>query len=324
MKAAVVKKPGVILVEEVTKPKCDEHSVLVRVHSVSICNNGDVEWWQGRWEPMGGQYPFILGHEFSGEIVEVGDKVTQDLRPGDRIAEWSWGQGMAEYVALDTRIIALAKIPDKISYEEGSLLEIAGGGTMQMVWSVGMKPSDRVLVLGCGPAGLCLVQHARNFGAEVVVATDLFSGRLDMAKKLGADACYVASDYEPEELAQQIKAEFGEMDVVFDAAGVNPALRTGLATIRRGGVYGVFAHPSELSVPLRMFSCTGVWMVGMLPWDNLEQLQRLLKLGVRYVAEGRLNLKDLITHRLPLEEVEQGLRLCEENPETTIKVVLEI
>jgi len=110
VKAAVVERPGVIVVKDVPRPKLEsDYDIIVRVRKASICRHPDYELWQGLrppakggWEPA--DYPFILGHEFSGEIVEMGSKVKEiypELKVGDRICEWSWCEGFAEYVRIE-------------------------------------------------------------------------------------------------------------------------------------------------------------------------------------------------------------------------------
>jgi threonine dehydrogenase-like Zn-dependent dehydrogenase len=178
----------------------------------------------------------------------MGSKVKEiypELKVGDRICEWSWCEGFAEYVRIDTRQIAtLAPLPGNVSDEEGAVLELAGGSTIVYAWAA-VKPLDKVLVLGCGPAGLCIIQHAKNFGAEAVVATDIYENRLRLAKKLGADGAYNASEHDPDELGRLIKREFGAMDVVIDTAGSSKAVFTGTEALKPGGPFYIFAHVSE-------------------------------------------------------------------------------
>lgn len=324
MRAAVVEGPSQIVVREVPMPEeIGETSVLVRVRRATICNHSDVEWYRGRWAPPGGKYPFILGHEVSGDIVAVG-KETKGLKEGDRIAAWCPGSGFADYVVIDTTRVAVVPIPPEVSYEEGAILELAGGGTMQGMWASGMRPGDRVLVLGCGPAGLCFIQHAKNFGAEIVVATDIYPFRLQKAEELGADLTINVTDMTSQEVSRVILKQVGEIDVAFDAAGTQSALEAGIEATKFGGTIVLFAHPLEVPIPIKTASCKGIRLQGMLGLISTSHIARLLKVAVRQVAEGRLNLKALITHRLPLERVEEGLHLVEESMNDTIKVVLTI
>lgn len=193
---------------------------------------------------------------------------------------------------------------------------------MQGMWASGMKPGDRVLVLGCGPAGLCFIQHAKNFGAEIVVATDIYPFRLQKARELGADLTINVANLTPKEAGLLICQQVGEIDIAFDAAGTQNAFETGIEALKFGGTMVLFAHPIEVPIPVKTVSCKGVKLQGMLGLIPIPHIARLLKVAVRQVAEGRLNLKALVTHRLSLEQVEEGLHLVEEEMDSTIKVVL--
>jgi 2-desacetyl-2-hydroxyethyl bacteriochlorophyllide A dehydrogenase len=334
VKAAVVERPRVIVVKDVPKPKLEsDYDIIVRVRKASICRHPDYELWQGLrppakggWEPA--DYPFILGHEFSGEIVEMGSKVKEiypELKVGDRICEWSWCEGFAEYVRIDTRQIAtLAPLPDNVSDEEGAVLELAGGSTICYAWAA-VKPLDKVLVLGCGPAGLCIMQHAKNFGAEVVVGTDIYENRLRLARKLGADGAYNASEHDPDELGRLIKREFGAMDVVIDTAGSSKAVFTGTEALKPGGPFYIFAHVSEhVTIPYMRVATKLGHFGHPTNWPDDARVRKLMKLAVKWVSEGKLDVKSMITHRFPLDKIAEALKFNWEKPEECIKVVVDV
>ena len=334
MKAAVVEKPGVVVVKDVPKPELEgDYELIVKVHKAAICRHPDHELWQGLrppvkgcWEPA--EYPIILGHEFSGEIVEMGSKVNEiypDLKVGDRICEWTWCDGFAEYVKIDVRKIAtIAPLPDNVSDEEGAVLELTGGSTIFFTWAT-VKPLDKVLVLGSGPAGLSIIQHARNFGAEVVVTTDLYDNRLKVARKVGADAAYNASEYDPDELGRLIKKEFGEIDVVIDTAGASKAVFTGTEALKPGGSFYIFAHVSEpVEVPYFRVATKVRHFGPPVQWPDRVRLRKLMRLAVRWVSEGKLDIKSWLTHHFPLDDIEEALKFNWERPQECIKVVIDI
>lgn len=334
MKVAVVEKPGVIKVREVPTPKVEnDYEMLIRIKRAAICRHPDYELWKGLrppvkdgWAPAG--YPFVLGHEFSGEVVEMGAKVREvfpDVRVGDRICEWTWCEGFAEYVKIDVRRIAtIAPLPDEVSDEEGAVLELAGGSTIFFAWSA-IKPLDRVLVLGCGPAGLSIIQHAKNFGADAVVATEIHENRIRLAEKVGADAVYNASKYDPEELGRMIAREWGPIDVVIDTAGASGAVATGLEAVKPGGSFVIFAHVSEdLRIPYFKVATKVSHFGPPTAFPDRERMKKLMRLAVRWVSEGKLNLRDMITHHFPLEKIEEALRFNWEHPEECVKVVIDI
>jgi len=334
MKAAVVEKPGVVVVRDVPKPELeDDYDIIVKVRKASICRHPDYELSRGLRPPVKGgwqptNYPFILGHEFSGEIVEMGSKVKEiypELEVGDRICEWCWCDGFAEFVRINVlQIATIAPLPKNVSDEEGAVLELAGGSTIFFAWAA-VKPLDKVLVLGCGPAGLCIIQHAKNFGADVVVGTDIYENRIKLARKVGADAAYNASEYDPDELGMLIKREFGEMDLVFDTAGASEAILTGIEALKPGGPFYTFAHVSEyVKIPyLRVATKLGHFGKP-LNWPDRARKRRLMRLAVKWVSEGRLDVKSMISHHFPLDRVDEALSLNWERPQDYIKVVIDI
>jgi L-iditol 2-dehydrogenase len=334
MKAAVVEKPGVIVVKDVAKPKLEsDYDVIIKVRKAAICRHPDYELLQGirppvraGWEPT--NYPFILGHEFSGEIVEMGSKVNEvypKLKIGDRICEWTWCEGFAEYVRINVReIAAIATLPDNVSDDEGAILELAGGSTIFHARAA-IKPLDKVLVLGCGPAGLSIIQHARNFGADVVISTDIYDNRLKVARMVGADAVYNALEYEPDELGRVIKREFGEMDLAFDTAGTSKAVFTGVEALKPKGSFYIFAHVSESIVVPYLKVATKLSHFGPpIGMPNHIRMRKLMELAVKWVSEGRLNIKTMITHHFPLDEIGEALIFNWEKPQECIKVVIDI
>jgi len=325
----VVENPGVVNVREVPKPELEgDYDILVRIRKASICRHPDYELSKGLRPPVKGDwqptnYPFILGHEFSGEIVEMGSKVKEiypELKVGDRVCEWSWCDGFAEFVKINVlQIPAIASLPENVSDEEGAVLELAGGSTIRFAWAT-VRPLDKVLVLGCGPAGLSIIQHAKNFGADVVVGTDIYENRIKLARKVGADAAYNASEYDPDELGKLIKKEFGEMDLIFDTAGVSNAVFTGTEALKSGGPFYIFAHVSEqVKIPyLRVATKLGHFGPPS-NWPDLAKGRRLMKLAVKWVSEGKLDVKSMITHHFPLDKVAEALSLNWESLKTILR-----
>lgn len=334
LKAAVVEKPGVLTVRSMPKPRLEsDYDIIVKVRKAAICRHPDYELFRGLRFPVkagweSADYPFILGHEFSGEIVEMGSKVNEiypELKIGDRICEWTWCEGFAEYVKINTQQIAtIAPLPENVSDDEGAILELTGGSTIFHTWAA-VKPLDKVLVLGCGPAGLSIIQHAKNFGADAVIGTDVYDNRLKVAKKVGADATYNAMEHDPDELGRKIKRDFGEMDLVFDTAGVSKAVFTGTEALKSGGAFYIFAHVSESIVVPYLRVATKLSHFGP-PMDmpNRTRMRKLMKLAVKWVSEGRLDIKSMITHHFTLDKIEDALKFNWENVHECIKVVIDI
>jgi 2-desacetyl-2-hydroxyethyl bacteriochlorophyllide A dehydrogenase len=219
-------------VAEVDDPEPDRYQVLLKICRCGICGS-DLHMTEDG--VFGARQGDVLGHEFAGEVVEAGSAVT-GLKAGDHVSvaplsgcgacascergEPAWcekmqlmGGGYAQYAAVNGR--QCRKLPWGISVADGALAEplaVALHGVQQ----AGLKPGDRVLVVGAGAIGLALVFWARRFGAGAVVVTDLHRLQEERAMQLGAHA-FVVSD---EALSAQVNARLGGApDIVFECVG---------------------------------------------------------------------------------------------------------
>lgn len=219
MKAAVLYGIGDIRNEMVDIPDINENEVLINVKYVGICGS-DLP--RAMISGLSGntKYPLILGHEFSGKIVKVGENVNR-LMVGDRVAvsplvpcgkceyckEGYYGLcedykiigtrvngAMAEYVKVPQD--SVLKIPDSLDYETAAGIEpatIAYHG----VAKTRIEPGNSVAVLGCGPIGQFAIQWAKIFGASKIYAFDIFEDKLSLAKKLGATDLINSKNVDP-------------------------------------------------------------------------------------------------------------------------------
>lgn len=316
------------------KPVVDE--VLLRVRAVGLCST-DVHIVQGRVrfrEP-----PFVLGHEVSGEVAEVGPGVTT-LRPGDRVTMDSVvgcgtcplcrrgsaqfcpegseigmtvDGGMQEYLFVPAR--NLHRIPVSISHEESAVLDTEVLGALR---KPGVDPGSSVAVLGPGPGGLVAIQIAKILGAGRVILAGTRPERLALGGKLGAN---VMLDAMSADIAGNIReATGGSVDMVFDAAGTEKSLHTALDIVRPQGkvvLYGVHGAP-VLSVDIDTIILKDLEVYGALSdrlgWGDM----------IGWVAGGRVNLRDIITHRFPLERAQEAYETVRERKGGAIKAVLNV
>lgn len=213
MRAAVFYKAFDIRTETVPDPKPQNDEVVVQVKACGFCGS-DVEYYYGR-SPVGtatGEGPLVLGHEFSGEVVEVGSVARGLFKPGDRVAvnpiqscgacdECRAGRpqfcqnlsvlgvtkdgGFAEFAA--SKMQHLYKLPDEISYETGAFVEPLAA-SVNAVDKLDVPPGSYVVIFGPGPMGLSMVQLVRNLGAAQVAMVGTNDERLETARELGATA----------------------------------------------------------------------------------------------------------------------------------------
>jgi len=330
MRAAVIEKPYTLVVKEVEKPTCGDDEILIKVHRAAVCNLSDWEVYTGTSsiiEYIGG-YPHVLGHEQSGQVVEVGKNVT-GFAEGDRVtAYWRATGAFGEYNTLNPSKLAVIKLDDRVSYDEGAIMEMAGGGAMRNVYGSTMRPTDTVAIIGVGPAGLLAGMVTKLFGAKHWIALDLIDFRLQKALELGASAAFNVMEMDHEEIARAIDEQLDEVDVVFEAMGVDctpdqSGLDLAIRIVKLGGDVRLFTfapmrHPLSIGDALMK----GVNFVGRKV--SIERTRALLDLAHRWVAEGRYPIKKLITHHLPLEDAEQALKIAHEHPEEAIKVVIDV
>jgi len=330
VRAAVIEEPYRLVVKEVERPVCGDDEILIKVHRAVICNLSDWEVYAGTSSIIDyiGGYPHVLGHEQSGEIVQVGKNVA-GFAEGERVtAYWRATGAFGEYNTLNPSKLAVIKLDDRVSYDEGALMEMAGGGAMRNVYGSTMRPTDTVVTIGVGPAGLLTGMVTKLFSAKHWIALDLVDFRLRKALELGASAAFNVLEMDREEIARAIAERFGDVDVVFETMGVDrtpdqSGLDLAIRIVKLGGDVRLFTfapmrHPLSIGDALMK----GVNFVGRKV--TTEKTRDLLDLAHRWVAEGRYPISKLITHHVPLEDTEEGLKLAHECPEEAIKVVVDI
>ncbi|MGC8872821.1 MAG: zinc-dependent alcohol dehydrogenase [Chloroflexia bacterium] len=338
MRAAVKEEPGPGFVwKEVPQPKPQAGEVLVRVRAVGICGT-DLPIFDGRREVPRGLIP---GHEFAGEIVQVGSEV-QGWQVGDRVAVGlvkgcGWcpycrvgnepmcdnilelgihvNGAYAEYVAVPQS--CLHRLPENLSFEDGASVDPIASA-YRGVRKIGVNVEDTVVIFGPGPIGLYALQTVRARGAHctIVVGRPEDRARLEIARELGADHTVCV----PEEDAVARVAEWtrGRMgSVVIEATGSAAALPLELACAGKGArvlLLGIFHDSVTLNpatIVRRELQVVGSFCYS---WEDFEESLQLL-------ARGKLTTAPMITHVLPLDQLEEGLRLMRERQ--AVKVILQ-
>ena len=315
-------------VTRVPIPGLGPRDVLVRVKAASICGT-DLhihswdKWAQGRIRP-----PLIFGHEFCGEVAEVGSAVTQVdvgtfVSVEGHIADGTCyqcktGNGhicenvlivgvdrpgcFAEFVAIpETNVY---RMDPSISVEVAAIQDPFGNAVHTTLSGdvVGLT----VAVVGSGPIGCCAVAVAKAAGARSVFATDIRPYRLALAQRMGSDRTIDATREDP------VAAVLGETgghgaDVVLEMSGHPDGVRQAFKMLRRGGRISLLGIPSQ-PVPLDLAEdiifkgATVLGINGRRMWQTWYQAQALLK-------SGKVDLSPLITHTLPLVEIEKGMEL---------------
>jgi len=322
MRAIHMYGPGDLRLEEVPRPEIASDQVLIRIEACGICPS-DVRWYAGtRPIPQRVKLPRIPGHEWVGEIVEVGSQATE-FKVGDRVAaygqvvcgmcencqrgifnfclnrKWAIEGGFSEYGRASVQ--GLLPIPEGLSYEEAAFTEPLAcciNGT----WRSDIKLGDDVVVVGAGPIGLLHIQLARLQGARVI-ATDLIPERLSVAQEVGAHEVVNAAQEDAVGRVQELTKGRGA-DAVIVATGARAAMEQGLQMAALHGRVNLFAGsypPPTLALSPNLIHYKELVLTGSHHFTPFT-FQRALKL----LQYGLVQVKPLISHRLPLDRTQEG------------------
>jgi threonine dehydrogenase-like Zn-dependent dehydrogenase len=336
MKAAVVERPGIVVVKDVPESEVGENDILVKVRTASICNATDNHIVDGTFEGGHDRYPQILGHEVHGEVADYGSKV-EGVEVGERLVTYTPHGAFCEYTILNASLFA--RSPDELSDEEAPLCEMVHGSLLGTVYPAGLKDGERVVVVGQGPMGLVTTQCVKAMADVTLGAVDLVDFRLEKASEVGADFVYNSSGHTHAKVAEQIGRDMGPVDLVIlctavDQSKAQDLFDFGVQVLRRGGrLTGLNVEvkglPHRVSVHslfhkniLLRRSLFDVYPED--PQARLAKLCEVFQMGVNWVRDSKVNMKALITHVLPLDEIEKGLWLCRERPGETIKVIIDV
>ncbi len=328
MKAAMLYGPKDLRVEEVDIPQLDASEALVKVDSVGVCQS-DIRAYLGIYKrqlfpPGRGSYG-LSGHEWSGQVVEIGKSV-DGLSVGDRVvpeiilscgtcrfcakgatnlcrSKTFINRGYAEYAKAPARL--LLAIPDRTSYEEAAFAEPIAV-CLHTNDIVSPRPGDNVLIVGAGPMGLIHTQIAKLSGANVIVS-EVFQRRLDAAERLGAD---VTINPTSENLAARVKGmtEGYGADAVICATGSRKALEDALTAVSSTGkvvLFGGTYPPEKMQIDPNIIHYGEICVTGS--YDHLPvHMHRALRL----LESQKLSIASLVSDRTSLEQLKEAFELA--------------
>jgi len=327
-----------VRLEEMPTPKIGPGELLIKVIAAGICGSDVLEWYRVKTAPR------VLGHEITGEIVQVGEGISQ-YREGDRVFVSHhvpcntckycrtghhtacdtlhqtnfYPGGFAEYLRVSPINVAygVLKLPDEMSYEEGTFIEPLGC-VLRGQRLAGLSQGQTVLVLGSGIAGLLHIQVAKAQGAGKVFATDVAEYRLKAAERFGADYAIDAKDDVPSRVSELNDGYLA--DVVIVCTGAVAAVDQAFHSVDRGGTVLFFAvPPAGVKVPVDFAS---LWRNEIRLQTSYAAAPQDLEMSLDVLEKGKINVRDMITHRLPLAETGKGFRLVAGAKES-IKVIIE-
>jgi threonine 3-dehydrogenase len=319
-------EPGLWL-EDVPEPEVGINDVKIRVRETGVCGTDvHIHRWDG-WAQRTIPVPLVIGHEFVGEVAEVGSNVS-DFRPGDvvggeghvvcgrcrncmagrrQLCAHSIGLGVqrpgafAEYVVLPMTNVwhHWPGVPEDVA-----AIFDPFGNAVHTALSFPVLGED-VLVTGAGPIGCMAVAVVRHAGARHVVATDLNPSRLELARRMGATLAIDPLERDLGDVQRELGMTEG-FDVMLEMSGSADALRTGVANMAHGGRIAILGIPTaavELDldpVIFNMLTLKGIY--GREMFETWYQMSVLVDSG--------LDVSQVITHRFPYSEFEEAFQVA--------------
>ena len=328
-----------VRLEEKPVPKIGPGEILMKVYASGICGSDVMEWYRIH------KVPLVLGHEVSGEVVEVGEGLTR-YKKGDRICaahhvscntchyclsghhtvcetlrktNFEPG-GFSEYLRLPAINVdrGLFLLPDEVSYEDATFIEplacVLRGQRQARV-----QPGHSVLVIGSGIAGLLHIQLAKALGAGRIIATDISEFRMKAALKLGADAVIDAKDDVPARVREINDNRLA--DVVILCAGATTAIEQGLKSVERCGSVLFFA-PTNKGVTIPFSVNDTFWRNEITLTSSYAGSTADHATALELIRAGRVDVNAMITHRLGLADTGKGFQMVVDAKDS-LKVIIE-
>lgn len=338
MRIAMYYNNNDIRLEEMPIPKISPDELLVKVVASGICGSDVLEWYRLKKAPL------VLGHEIAGEIVEVGSAVKQ-FQAGDRVfashhvpcntcyyclngdhtlcktlstTTFDPG-GFSEYLRLPAINVNRGTfiLPDELSYEAGVFIEPLACVIRGQRRS-NFKPGQSVLILGSGISGLLHLLYAKSQGADRIITTDIVDYRLKFALKSDADNVINAKEDVPE-FVKYLTGKRGA-DLVVVCTDAVPAFKQAFESVRAGGTI-LFYAPTPSGFKLS-FDFNEFWSKQINLTSTYANSPDDATIAVELIRSGRINVTDLITHRLKLSETGEGFKIMTSAGDS-MKIVVE-
>ena len=329
-------------ITEVPVPRLKPGWALVRMHSIGVCGSDIHYFSEGKIGDQIVKYPFSIGHECAGTVVEVG-KGVKNVKPGMRVAidpAMPCGRcylckmgreniclslqflgcpsqvegSLSEYLAMPAK--NCIPVPDSMSFDEAVMTEPLAIA-IHAVRLSGIKGGENVAVLGSGPIGLLTMMTALEYGAKKAFATDIIPERVAFAKNMGATKSF---NIKTDDVIREIKkATKGRgVDIAYECAGQQDALDQAAQVLRPGGKLMILGIPSVerisfIAILVRRHEI----MI-----QNVRRQNRCVEEAIRLVAKGKLNGGRLVTHHFPFIKVNEAYDVVSKYQDGVIKAMV--
>ncbi|MEM3627192.1 MAG: zinc-binding dehydrogenase [Candidatus Bathyarchaeia archaeon] len=328
MRAAMLYGVKDLRVEDVPSPEVGAGEVLVRVKAATTCGT-DLKIFRRGYVEGVIKLPTIFGHEWAGDVVEVGGDLEWP-RKGMRVRAgnsapclrcfmcqrgkynlcenmiWLWG-AYAEYIKVPSRMVLvnMQEIPQHVSYEEAAITEPLAC-VLHGVEEAGVKLGDSVAIIGAGPIGLMHLLTVKRMGAEKVMVIDLVDERLDFAEKLGADATINAVKADVVETVRRLTGGHGA-DMAIEAIGLPSTWEQALKLVRKGGrvlEFGGCPPGTEIKLSTEQIHYGEITLMGTFHTTPLH-----FRKALNHIASRTIDVRPLITRKMGLEDIKEAFEI---------------
>ena len=347
MKAAVYYGPGDVRVENVSNPELETNGILIRVKACGICGSDMHPYRVGGLIEPG----LIMGHEFSGDVIEVGANVT-DIERGSRVTAVSvqpcgkchlcvekqthrcpdmkvlgvhMPGAFAEYISIPLALInqTVFLLPDEVSYEEGATVEPLSVGE-HIVRRAEPTTEDNAVILGVGTIGQCALQVFRTTGVAKVIVSEVSKKRLEIAKAMGADLVINAAKEDPVQRIREVTSERGA-DIVVECAGAPTTFQQAIEMIR-GSLQQAFeeVRPDGKIMLMGIYEQPIKWTPNTIIRKSVRMIgcySGSFPVAIELLKTGKVNTRSLITHEYPLDRAAEAFE-AQLNADEAIKVLI--
>ena len=347
MKTLVVDAQGALSVCEIPKPSYGPCQALVKMRSCGVCNGTDTKLIHGTFKNFD-TYPAILGHEGVGEVVEVGEKVT-NLKVGDIVLlpfleeevegyTPGWGayseyavvgdagsyivNGMGEgtpqwsegYLAQ-----TVIKPTDKVDVIGASMI-ITFREVLSAIRRFGFKANENVLIFGAGPVGLCFTKFCKLLGLKTVITTDVMDDKVEGALKAGADYAFNSTKCD---INAEVRKLFPDgIDYVVDAVGINSLINQAMELVKYNGKICCYGISPKTGMDIDWTKAPYNWTLQFVQWPSKKEEGEAHAQIMAWINLGVLDPMDFISDVIDFENIIDAFDLINARKPTTKKIVI--
>ncbi len=343
MKVAVMHSPMNIQIERRPIPACGENEALIKLEYVGICGS-DLHFYEhGHIGECRVRYPFVLGHEPGGTVVQVGAKV-RNLKVGDRVclepgktcghcefcksgkynlcpdvqffATPPYDGVFQEYVAHPEELCF--KLPENVSTMEGALIEPLAVG-FHAAGQAGAHVGQIAVVMGAGCIGLVSLMALKAYGVQKVISVDIMDARLDKAKEIGAWATINGSKENVVERIMELTNGMGA-DVIIETAGTDITTDQAVHAAKRGGTLVLVGYSAsgKATIP------TGLALDKEVQIKTVFRYRNIYPMAIEAVASGMADIQKIVTNIFELDDIQQAMTACVQDKKNIVKAVVHI